>query len=293
MTPQEKQDVVRTARVIRAGRKLIGKDQRTIANLLQVSQAALSKIEAGILMPSTSQWFRLCQAFGIESEHSYKSGFIDNCSAATSEPTYPESRFKIPQKYLRHQGSKVRAIRPLIRFFADKLGEARLLEYFKHLNIDPDFFVIYDNQLNIRFNLELVTWLIESGNLKRDEIATMTKPLDTAEMHGRLHNEYVHAATKKQLLRSLLGHITKYESNFSYAICDEKADLLTLSVTPSPEMKYFDYKGASLGSFLCDYKKEYVKRFTRYVGGSAAGVREIECHFKGMKRCLYEINLTS
>lgn len=119
MTSQEKQDALRIARVMRAGRKLFGKDQTYVAEVLQISQAAISKIETGRSIVSTSQWYRFCSHFSLNAETCFSLGSIDNCSEVQTKPTYVEHRFRVPKKYLRYQGSKVRTMLPLLHFLKE------------------------------------------------------------------------------------------------------------------------------------------------------------------------------
>lgn len=291
MTSQELEDVKRIARVIRAGRKLIGKDQRAVASLLGVSQAAISKIESEILMPSASQWYKLCQEFKIDPEYCYRTGYIDNCSSVWTASEYIHNRFKIPKKYLTHSRSKVRSVKPFFKFFQSRCGEQKLAEYLENLKIDPDFFLVYDNQLNMKFSLDLICWLIQNRYLKRSDIPVLVQSLNSGEMHGRLHEVYSHISSKKQLIYTLIKNVSKYETNSVYAIVDEMQNSFFLSIAPSLEMKLFDHKNDTLGDFICDYKKEYIKQFCTYIDSTQVKIHELDCYFKGKEKCLYKITL--
>lgn len=283
-------NLVHTSRVIRAARKLHGKTQKEVAGWLGITQAGFSKMENGRSTPDVEQWFHLCRAFGIQAEDSFNSGYIDRGMkiGTSSERSHA---FKVPTRYMRNMGSQVRANMPFIKFLEHKAGPNKFDEYCRYLKIDPDFFIVYDNQLNMRFSLDLATWLIQSGNLKREHMGELTRTVNRPEMHGNLHAIYHHIGSKKALVRSRIENIGLYEINADYAFVDESPESLTLSITPNHRMKQFNYKNSTLGSFVCDYKKEYIQYFCTYTGGAPAHIEETECHFRGERRCLYKIHL--
>lgn len=289
MKNYEKRDAARVAPVIRAARKLKGKTQREVAGLLGITQANLSLVESGKATLSHAEFFRICEVLSLNPEDAFYSGYIDTCLPVESKSLYPESRFKVPKKYLHHQGSKVRTIRTHLRYFAHRMGEAKLHEYFQHVKIDPDFFVVYDNQLNIRFSMDLLTCLAEKGFLKPSDIPTLTAPLTSQDIHGRLHREYQAFRSTKELIRRFISHIERYETNFKYGIQEETATSLVISHQPSLHMRYFGYRSEILGDFLCSFKKDYLRTFSTYSGMAPVTIQERECIFKGAPRCIYEV----
>ena len=293
MTPQEKQDAVRISRVMRAGRKISGKNQTEVSKLIGVSQSALSKFESAILIPSASQWFRISQMLELDMIETFTFGTIDNGLSATLGNAYPKTTFKIPKKYAHSAGSKVRTIRPFLQYFETQIGEEKLERYLKENKVDPDFFVVQDNQLNIGFTLDLATHLIKAGKLGKKDIPVLTKPLSDSAMHGVMSKSYNMQKNEVQLLQTLVDNAKKYEINCDYKVEAAGRNSLDISVTPSEHLAQFDYKSALLGDFLCRYKKSYIQQFSTYKGAKRVEMEESECHFKGADRCVYHIKAAS
>jgi DNA-binding XRE family transcriptional regulator len=61
VTNQEKLFIQRSSKIMREARKRRGLKQTDVARALGVSQASISKLEAGKLMPSALIWFTFCQ----------------------------------------------------------------------------------------------------------------------------------------------------------------------------------------------------------------------------------------
>ena len=291
MTSQEREDLQRISRVMRAARKISGKNQVEIAKDLGISQSALSKFESAILIPSTSQWYKFCRTLNVDSLESFTLGTIDNRISATSTGSYPETTFKIPKKYAHHQGSKVRAIRPFLDFFSTQLGEEKLEHYLKDNKVDSDFFVVQDNQLNIGFTVDIATHLISTGSLAKKDVSALTRPVSQPAAHGALHGSYDSASGEIGLLQSLFENSKKYEINFTYKIESSTRKDLEISVIPGEHLAQFDYKSALLGDFLCRYKKSYFQQFSTYKGKKRVELEEHECHYKGAARCVYHFKV--
>ncbi|MBC7693294.1 MAG: helix-turn-helix transcriptional regulator [Methylotenera sp.] len=291
MTPQEKEDLKRISRVMRAARKISGKNQVEISKALGISQSALSKFESGLLIPSTSQWFMFCKVVGIDSLETFTYGVVDNARPARLDGTYPASSFKIPKKYSHHAGSKVRAIRPFLQYFEERLGTEKMENYIEAQKIDQDYFVVYDNQLNIGFTLDMLTSLIGSGDLTAKDIPELTHVLNQPVIHGSLSHGYQRSSNQIQLINDLVHHSEHYEINFDYKIEDMNQKSLDLSIKPHEHMELFEYRSSHLGNFLCQYKKSYLERFSTYNGGKPVEIEESECHYKGAEQCLYQVKL--
>ena len=289
MNPQEKADIDRISRVMRAARKISGKGQVEIAKALEVSQSALSKFESRILIPSASQWFRFCKLFEVDSLEAFTFGIIDHGYRTSLKGCYPSSTFKIPKKYSHSPGSKVRTMRPFLSYFESKIGEEKLERYLREQKVHPDFLVVQDNQMNIGFSLDLATTMINAGVLGKKDMPALTRPLSNAWMHGTLRHKYETAQTEVQLIQTLVENVQRYEVNCDYKIESSERQSIDLSIAPAEHLERFDYKSATLGDFLCRFKKGYFQRFSTYQGGQPVEIDESECHFKGARRCLYHI----
>ncbi len=294
LTPEERLYAKKTARIIRAARKQLSLNQQTVATRLGISQSALSKLEHATLIPSAPQWFEFCRMTSIAPE-SLLTGYIERNRLATLDEANREGTFKLPKRYSLHRGSKVRAILPFLTFLRSVYEEDKVRDFLKStMKVDPDFFVDLDNQLNLRFILDLAKHLIEQKHLRVSNLSKLTRPVNQPEMHGSLQRHYSGTMEPVQLLSTLFSSSRHYECNFRYRIEDQKRQWFDFSVEPEKHLADFGYKNDStLGDFLCKFKRSYFERFLQF--GDAAEkqpvVEALECHHHGASRCVYRVTL--
>jgi len=281
------------ARVMRAARKQMGMNQIELSKRLGISQAKLSKVENALNVPTAVEWINFCLMAGI-SPDSIKTGFIESLTPAKLRSTPVENGFDVPAHYASMRGSKVRAMLPLMRYFEASYGPAKLKAFLKEKRLDPDFFVNLDNQLNINFSLDLMRVLVSDGKLKAKGFAPMVQAATESALHGGLARFYEKQNDSISLLDTLLAQARKYECNTSYSIESQTATQFDLSIAPEEHLQYFKYKDDPvLENAVCEYKKAYFGRFTGFQGvpRQAVEIHERECHFRGAKRCLYQIKV--
>ncbi len=293
MDLNSEQIMQRFARIFRAARKLKGASQSELASRLDITQSAISKIESGESSLTTHQWFKMCSILQINAEASFLLGYIDNCLPVQEVSSYKENIFNIPKKYLRHSGSKVRLAIPFLEYFQRTVGEKKLQEYFQYRKIDPDFFAVYDNQINIKFALDLIETMINQGILKQTDIEKITRIVTNKALHGKMHYSYSDAKSQRSLFKKLVNQATLYESNFDYSIIEDEPNTIHIAVAPSEKMRYFKYRGDQIDDFICHYKKSFFRQFSTYTGIAPVAINERQCHFgkTRFRRCIYEITL--
>lgn len=288
MTSNDPVIAKKLARLMRASRKRNAFTQQAVAARLGISQGALSKMENGFLIPSAPQWFEFCEMTRISAD-SLTMGYIDGSTPAILQSP-DDVRFKMPKSYAHLRGSKARAMLPFLNYFKNVMGEDRLAEYFRHIKMDPDFFAELDNQISIDFCLDISRHLIRQGHLTMDRGGTLKQAVTDPHAHGRLHRDYEGISTATNLLSVLLLNSKQYECNFSYAMEEQTAHEVVISVKPEAHMKEFSYKDDPvLGDFLCRYKKFYFQSFAGYSGSAKTTLTEVDCHYKGAERCIYKI----
>jgi transcriptional regulator with XRE-family HTH domain len=276
---------------MRAARKKNTFTQQAVASRLGISQGALSKMENGFLVPSAPQWFEFCEMTAISAD-SLTMGFIDRNTSATLEQRNVEVPFKVPRAYLDNRGSKVRAMLPFLSYFRSVMGEEKLGEYFRHLKLDPDYFVELDNQINLNFCLDISRELINQGFFKKDDCRRIAQSVTDPAAHGRLRRAYDSTHSAKHVISALLSNSKQYECNFHYDLEEHSGNQIVLSVKPEAHLTQFNYKNDSvLADFLCFYKKCYFESFSSYSGTGQATLNEVECHYRGADRCIYHLNL--
>lgn len=297
MTPQERKAASTIAMVMRATRRQKGMNQVAVAKNLGISQSALSKLESGLLVPSAPQWFMFCDLMQI-SPDSLVSGYVDRCSQAQIKMDRQEGAFRIPNRLAEGRGSKVRAMRPFTEYFKTVAGADQLDDFLASINLEAEFFVQMDNQLNLNFCLDISRALIKKGFLKIGDLSKLSSQSSLPATHGCLNKSYENQSSPFNRVKNLIEHAHHYECNFEYGVLDEKRgekeDRLTISVTPANHLSAFQYKSdPDLGDFFCRYKKEYFSNFVKYGGqGARAAITEHECLYQGADRCVYEMTIS-
>lgn len=213
-----------SSQVVRAVRKFHQIKQVDFAPLIQTTQSALSKIEAGQLELSASQWLSVCDKFVLDPRCLF-SGKIENLGdrKLKVEDCDRVGGFKIPEEYFHLMGSTVRTAYPLLKFMRIRLGEKRLEAFIKSTGFDKDYFVIMNNPLNIKFIEHIVLFLISERALSLNTISTILelgefKDIHSSFLHDLDQSQAIETATKKLL--SKVKH--SYEQNTLYEFVGEK-----------------------------------------------------------------------
>jgi len=294
----EKTDAIhKVARIVRGARKQLAYSQIEMARTLNISQGSLSKIEAGQLTLTPEQWYGFCEHVRISPDQSWYSGYIDRCTSTELEEGPRVGSFRIPKRYARHRGSKVRSVRPILSYFEKNLGEKKLSDYLEKVNIDEDFFITLDNQINVNFSLDLLRTLIDQGALKKNNISELAAAYRQPNFHGALASTYQSADSKTTRFIQLAKAIKNYDVNCKYQFENVNDQFLEISVTPNEHFKNFDYRDDTLQDCLCRYKKEAMKAFANFGthsgNGSGIELQELECHFTSHSpKCVYRLQIT-
>jgi DNA-binding XRE family transcriptional regulator len=207
-----------SAQVVRALRKFHQVKQIDFAPIIQTTQSALSKIEAGQLELSASQWLAICDKFVLDPRCLF-SGKIENLGDRKLKvENFDEvGGFAIPRGYGHLMGSTVRTAYPLLKYLRIRLGEKRLEAFIKSTGFDKDYFVIMNNPLNIKFIEHIVLFLTSENALSLDNVSSILELGQFKDIHSSYFNDFalsqgIDSATKKLL--SKVKH--SYELNTSY-----------------------------------------------------------------------------
>lgn len=289
VSSEEEIVIKRIARLVRATRKQLGLSQESIASKLGLIQSALSRIETGSQMLSAPQWAEFCRFTGI-SPDSIITGFVDLKRPTTLKQDDRDGTFRIPRRYAKNRGSKIRAMVPFLNYFEATFGEENLHKYLKAQKIDPDFFICLDNQISINFCLDMAEHFSKQGVLKSRDIPRLAAAVTAPRTHGVLHYQYEGMTDRGSMLELLIQNAHFYECNFAYSIQHRSRKEVEITVTPQEHLKETDYRNhPALGDFLCQYKKHYFSQFTAFGGNKASEIEEVECQFHGHEKCTYRI----
>lgn len=279
------------ARVVRAARKLSGKSQICMAQTLGISQVAYSRFESGKVLPTTTEWYALCEALEFNGYLAVDKGYIDHCKSGIAGGPYPESRFKMPLKYSQHAGTKIRTAKVLLNYLKSIYGSQKLDEYLKYVGVDPDLFIVMDEQINMRFSLEIFELLIQRAGVKAETIPCMVDSLNTEDIQGQLRSMYSNCTTKLDLFKTLFSNANQYEINSSYQIEEETDKYLIISEYLTPTVWKSGFNKEVLGIFLCQFKQAWFAKFSELQGQAPSKVEVLENAYLGAKRCLYKMAL--
>lgn len=270
-----------SSRVLRAARKSLGLKQTQVCDRLGISQSALSKLENEVLIPSAPLWLAFCESFNVPIL-CLKTGYIDReLHSFLRSGTYEEG-FKLPKKYSHDKGSKVRALRPVIDFFISELGEKEFNNFLKEQKIDPDFFTIFDNQINLNFFIVLIETLIQKGKLNSNNISKLAKYATYSKNHGNLWNKLSSTSDPILFAEESIRNSKLYECNFKYVVEDRKLNSIDISITPEEHLSSFTYLNHEiLGDFFSQYKKEYLKQLASSRSNKEVIISEKDCTQNG------------
>ena len=207
-----------SSQIIRAVRKYFQIKQIEFAPILSTTQSALSKIEAGHLELSASQWLAVCDQYTLD-PRSLFSGKIENLGERKFG-LVDSSRvggFDIPTEYSYLMGSSVRTAYPILKFMKLKLGEKKFSDFIEASGFDVDYFVIMNNPLNIKFIEHCVSYLISEGALTQNNIHAIIEGANFKDVHSSIFSDLwisrdIDTGTKRMI--SKIKH--SYEQNTSY-----------------------------------------------------------------------------
>lgn len=283
---------LKAAKVLRSARKGLGLSKRDVARELGLTVSYVSDLETAVAAPTATDWYHFCELTCISTD-SLLVGQIERGGMATLDHDTYGLNFNIPQEYREARGSKVKAMAPFLEFAELHLGPKEFEKYLVSKAFDPDFFVDLDQQVNLRFCMDLSRLLIQQQYLTPESLDALTSLATRSRTQGKFHQLYSDARDDSSLLFEVLSGARGYECNFDYVIEAGDSRSFDFSVRPEAHLAQFNYRDDStLGDFLCRYKKSY---FEKFVGLSvrpthAAQLEELECHYRGAPKCTYRLN---
>jgi transcriptional regulator with XRE-family HTH domain len=281
--------VRRISRLMRGTRKHLGFSQSTIAQVLGVDQSGLSRIESGLQILTTPQWFDFCRFTGITPD-SLSFGYVELERRSSDDV---RSHLDIAPRYNFHAYTSVRALLPLLARLESLLGSDKMEEFIKENGVDPDVFVDLNSKVNINFSIDLCRQMIKIGAIRRKNLSLITGEFKKPEMHGVLRYQYnLYSSNRLELIKALIGNAALYESNFTYLIEDVRRKHVDVSVSPNLHLREFRYRNDPvLGDFFCHYKRQLLSQFLRYGGGNFGRVTILENHYRRAAKCIYRVEV--
>lgn len=213
-----------SSQIVRALRKYHQIKQVDFAPIIETTQSALSKIEAGILELSATQWLAVCERFLID-PRSIFTGKIENLGdrKVKVDDMVNVGGFKVPQEYSYLMGSTVRTAYPILKFMRIRLGDKKFEAFLKTTGFDKDYFVIMNNPLNIKFIEHCVLFLMNDGCLTPDNVRSIMDMTQFKDVHSSIIFDFYPDQEMDVATRKLLNRVKiSYEQNTSYEFIGKK-----------------------------------------------------------------------
>ena len=260
MTPSEEKFTHNLSKLIRVSRKEFGISQIDLAQKMDLSQSAISKIENGSLMPSALQWLAFCEMVKID-PNSLVQGYIDREENAGFERK-KNLNFKVPVGYLDHPGSNVRGIKGFSSLLDYSVGKGAFSSFCVENKIDPDYFVCLDNRINFDFTLRLVDSILLKSKKSFDINKILREDLLSKDLHGNFASDYQKEVRPLERLQSLFKKQKKYEVNFRYNIEEIKSNEAHVTIDADPSLISFANRLKPESElFLDNYRKNFLTGF--------------------------------
>ncbi len=294
MTPEEKKAALQTSKIIRSSRKARGWTQANAAQIIGVSQSALSKIEAGTLIPSVHQWFEFCHHAGIPVD-SHILGHLDRLEPVSLHEKVNTQDFKLKDIYRENAGSSARSLFPILKWSEQKLGTEKFNQLIKSMGVDPDYFIDFSHPISLRFFTDFIQALKSEGAYRKTDLPKITQLVSDLKTHGLIGSSYLQSANTESVMRTAFSKSYLYEVNFDYQIEEHSSKKTVFSAKPKDHLKDSRSLHLDLGrDYLCDYRNHYFKNLASLVHQkSEVKSEEHSCFFKGADRCVHELSYSS
>ena len=265
-------------------RKVAGVSQVNLGKHLNLHQAAVSRIESGTQNLTPFELFQFGKLFGVGVD-SLLSGQVNVWAVAEKFGRKPP----LPAPYLSDAHTKMREVLPLFRYISADYGKDKLQKLLSSLSLEEMTNGAPDQAVGALAWIDLLSQSVTNGYLSDSRLESYMVHARSREVHGVLSEVYESHKDPLRLVESFILNATFYEHNFEYLLEEAGAKQAVVSMQPCGHMKSVPYKSPVLGDFLCRYRRAYWTTFPKIASLKPLRVVERECHFKGAKRCLYEL----
>ena len=214
----------KTPEILRALRKYYGINQVQLSQIIGVSQGTMSKLEAGILDLSATQWVFLCQKYNLDPTI-ISTGRIEAFDNIKINPNSSEKfgNFKINKRYQYLMGSTNRAVYPFVKFLERKAGEKKTQEFFKAIKVDRDYFTIQNLPINILIIEDIFNYLIKLGLVSTSNVGEILNMVPASEVHEHILSQLNKNAEPDRNFKKFTKSISDlYEVNSEYTFEGDK-----------------------------------------------------------------------
>jgi transcriptional regulator with XRE-family HTH domain len=259
--------------LMKAARKFKKFNQADVAKAIGCSQSALSKMEHNLLIPSAPQWFLFSRFTAIPPE-TLETGIIDRHSLVKFNSDEVSLGFKIPKKYRSHRAEKVREIYPFLTYLKKTRGEEAYNEFIKTTDIDPEFFLDFDNLISFQLFADTASYFIVNGVNTPEAIEELVNVGQDQIYWNHYGVEWKRLTNTKEVLLQFVNEQLFFQSDFQLQV-ESNGDKVVLNYLPEYHLKQFKDQSPELITFLNHYRMFSIKNLIRRVLGKEI---EVEVH---------------
>lgn len=259
--------------LMKAARKFKKFNQADVAKAIGCSQSALSKMEHNLLIPSAPQWFLFSRFTAIPPE-TLETGIIDRHSLVKFNSDEVSLGFKIPKRYRSHRAEKVREIYPFLTYLKKTRGDEAYNEFLKTTDIDPEFFLDFDNLINFQLFADTAAYFIVNGVNTAPAIEELVNVGQDQIYWNHYGVEWKRLTNTKEVLLQFVNEQLFFQSDFQLQV-ESNGDKVVLNYLPEYHLKQFKDQSPELINFLNHYRMFSIKNLIRRVLGKEI---EVELH---------------
>ncbi len=248
--------------IMKAARKFKKFNQSEVAKAIGCSQSALSKMEHNLLVPSAPQWFLFSRFTSIPPE-TLESGYIDRRNPVKFNSDEVSLGFKIPRRYRTQRAEKVRELYPFLKYL-QKHHLEEVQKFITTSEIDPEFFVDFDNLINFSLYANIIDSFIRLRKDDYESVCAMASEGQDDIFWDSYGDDWKNLKTVEELLAHFTRKQIYFQTDFQVTL-ENKNGMIFISYRPEVHLKSFDDKDGRITQFLNYYRKcsleNLVKRF--------------------------------
>lgn len=256
--------------LMKAARKFKKLNQAEVAQAIGCSQSALSKMEHDLLVPSAPQWFLFARFTDIPPE-ALEAGIIDR-NLPLQFANIDIHGFKIPRRYKQSRVAKLRVIYPLVKYL-EVTNVDLYKKYLAHVEIDPEFFIDFDNLINFQLYVDTLAFFVEN-NLDSPEV------IREITLMGQDHRFFNHLGLKKadsvkEVFSAFIDKMTYFHADYRLSLEEINEKLL---MTYRPEYHLQKIKlSPEVQSFLNTFRQYSFERLVQLMTGKTISIQTNPC----------------
>ncbi len=274
----------RIGATLRRLRKAAKVSQHQLAEVLEVHQSAISRIENGEQAILVSQLMVISKFFGVDAT-SMLDGRINYWQVA--------NRFKVdlplPDRYRLNMYSKLRELHPIIVFLNNTKGPAFTLNLFHTYNVESLLFASNDQVISTTIVLDLVRNLLQNKVLSEDTIHQLVDLTLDESYHEALFPIYQHQDNVPHLLHSYIGNMPYYGGEYSYDMESTGKNAFTITRRLKTQLYASADRDPVVSAFLCQYRQQLISAMPTIINAPALKIKKAICEEKGHHQCVYQV----